>query len=127
MTLGSRLIIENSGLCSKYNCSPEKIYELYMLWQESMFGEIQTKIDDEYIKMMSKFTCDLDSVESMLVKGKKQHLEFLFEIEIKKAAGTYEQWYEDICKENEESREAISEFFEEFSRLQKPLNYGNFN
>lgn len=66
---------------------------------------------------------DFDSILEILERRKKQNDEYYFEIEVKKAAGTYEAWLKEIEEEN--LKFSIDKFFEAWRKSVPPIKTPN--
>lgn len=113
------IIIQESGLCEKFKCTPADIRHSLDLWEEGSTLPKTEELSPVFMKMMGQMRGSLESVNACFEKGIKQKEEYLLEVEIKKANGTYDEW----CRELEEAMpdEVMDAFFRAFGKS-KPAN-----
>ena len=127
-----RILIQTSGVLEKYGVTVDQVLSALDIYSKGFAIEsVQQSVLDgdmqEFLLMLLQMNCTWCEVVSLLKKAEAQTKAYMFEIEVKKAAGTYDQWIEEITIQNEECGGDVANFFHEFKKTIPPLKFGNLN
>jgi|TARA_R110000787_G_scaffold45041_1_gene109962 hypothetical protein len=122
------IVIEQSGILQALNCSVNDIRNSFSLYRKGFVTENMRKVDyssiQDFIKMLFQIGC-LKSANRVFEKAAIEADKYMFDIQVKKSAGTYNEWLEEITEQNKEFEPFIKRFFDEFKKRQPPINLSN--
>lgn len=129
MTNKFDIIFKTSGLLEKYNCSLDEFKELFFIWCDSMYSKEERErmriFEDPstcniFIDMLCEMTGDYNDIYKVFSRQAQENEQYYFDIQVKKSAGTYDEWLREIQSENEKVWPLIENFFEHKKRQANP-------
>ena len=125
-----KIIIQTSGILECLGCTSNEFLDLYKLYLRGFVTEgMREDLDNsgvvDFIETMFKMS-SLESAIRIFKKAEKEADDYMLEIDVKKSAGTYDDWYQEIKEENKRNLPVIKAFFHEFSTKVKPIKSSNF-
>ena len=114
---GTDLMILQTGVCEKFKCSPRDIKEVYHLWTKAFTYEYKESINYDFLEMIGQMQVTLEELKELFVREAKITADFLIEMEVKKAIGTYDEYIAEGMK----SKELLENFFSDYKKS-RPAN-----
>jgi hypothetical protein len=119
------LIFQTSGLLEKYGCTLQDIkYTFHLfcntMWDKETRARLNAENDPEqaehFINTLFLMGGDIEDIKTMYERNVRENEEYYFDIQVKKSAGTYDEWFKEITKQTDEAWPHIERFFKDFDQ-----------
>ena len=119
------IVFQASGLLEKYKCSLEDIKYIFHLFCNTDYSkEARTRLNREddpwqaehFISTLFLMGGDIEDIKTIYERCVRENEEYYFDIEVKKAAGTFDEWFEEISEKTDRDWPLICEFFKAFDQ-----------
>lgn len=94
------IVIRESGLLEKFNCTVQDIKNSYFLYAQSWVTESRRDrpMDYDFLEMMGQMQGSIEDIDECSRRNIQRRDDYIMEEQIQKANGTYDQWSRQISE-----------------------------
>jgi hypothetical protein len=125
------IYIQTSGVLEKFGITVDDVLRAQQTYVNGFLTDGSRNIANhdicEFTEMLLRMNFKWSEIIKMLQKAEKEADQIRPDIDVKKAAGTYEGWIKEITIENEQNKDFVEGLIGAIAKSMPPIRHGNMN